>query len=296
VDLVAVCSPDQFHAEQVVAACTAGKRGILVEKPLAVARDEAASIRDASVRFGVPIVVGAMHSWDPAWLAASKEWLDSDGHARLIRSTIHLPVNSDIMHFATDLASHDGRRGMRVPAGLTPRLGAARRRLRPPDRASREARLRAVILGFAVHAIPLIRVLAPALGSVVFARPAYPWGYSVAYDAAQTAVTMTGTIGGHWTPTWTFDAWEEDRRMHVDFPPAFVMAGSGEASISDLTRRVSWRMPHNGYLAEWLHLADVAEGRAELAISVSAAVDDYLHALSIANAGAEWLHRDVTGS
>lgn len=38
VDVVAVCSPHQFHAEQVAAICAAGKRGILCEKPLATSR------------------------------------------------------------------------------------------------------------------------------------------------------------------------------------------------------------------------------------------------------------------
>ena len=36
VDVVAICSPGQFHAEQVEAATAAGKRAILCEKPLAI--------------------------------------------------------------------------------------------------------------------------------------------------------------------------------------------------------------------------------------------------------------------
>ena len=45
VDVVAVCSPHQFHAEQVAAICAAGKRGILCEKPLATTEAEAEEIR-----------------------------------------------------------------------------------------------------------------------------------------------------------------------------------------------------------------------------------------------------------
>src|SRR4030081_430566 len=41
VDIVAICSPPQFHAEQVVAACQAAKRAILCEKPLATSGEEA---------------------------------------------------------------------------------------------------------------------------------------------------------------------------------------------------------------------------------------------------------------
>src|SRR4051794_35275102 len=35
VDVVAVCSPHQFHAAQVIAACRAGKKAVLCEKPFA---------------------------------------------------------------------------------------------------------------------------------------------------------------------------------------------------------------------------------------------------------------------
>ena len=49
-----------------------GKRGILCEKPLATTVAEAQLIADASARTGVPVVVGAMHVYDPAFAAAQK--------------------------------------------------------------------------------------------------------------------------------------------------------------------------------------------------------------------------------
>ena len=70
VDVVAVCSPPQFHAEQVAAICAAGKRGILCEKPLATSREEAEGIATAVAASGIPLIVGAMHAYDPGWLAA----------------------------------------------------------------------------------------------------------------------------------------------------------------------------------------------------------------------------------
>src|SRR5207247_5670149 len=74
VDVVAVCSPHQFHAEQVEAATKAGKRGILCEKPLATTVEQAQRIADVSASSGVPVVVGAMHVHDPAFVAASRAW------------------------------------------------------------------------------------------------------------------------------------------------------------------------------------------------------------------------------
>ena len=76
VDVVAVCSPHPFHAAQVEAACEAGKKAILCEKPLAVKEDEVARILAASRDSGVPAIVGAMHVYDPAM-----QWARRDGRA-----------------------------------------------------------------------------------------------------------------------------------------------------------------------------------------------------------------------
>jgi myo-inositol 2-dehydrogenase / D-chiro-inositol 1-dehydrogenase len=62
-----------------------------------------------------------------------------------------------------------------------------------------------------------------------------------------------------------------------------VLAGSATAELIRATSRSSWRYAHNGYQAEWLHLADVAEGKSELAIGVQTAVDDLLYALALAD-------------
>ena len=70
VDVVAICSPHEFHAEQVVAACSAGKRAVLCEKPLAMSRAEANKIAAVFTETGVPILVGAMHTFDPGWRSA----------------------------------------------------------------------------------------------------------------------------------------------------------------------------------------------------------------------------------
>jgi myo-inositol 2-dehydrogenase/D-chiro-inositol 1-dehydrogenase len=74
VDVVAICSPHQFHADQVAAAADAGKRGILCEKPLATTVEQAQRIADLSKSSGIPVVVGAMHAYDPAWAAVQRHW------------------------------------------------------------------------------------------------------------------------------------------------------------------------------------------------------------------------------
>jgi predicted dehydrogenase len=56
VDTVVIATPHSFHAEQAVAAATAGK-AIISEKPMAVSLEEADAIRAAVERYGVPYTV-----------------------------------------------------------------------------------------------------------------------------------------------------------------------------------------------------------------------------------------------
>ena len=124
VDVVAVCSPHQFHADQVAAICAAGKRGILCEKPLATSREEAERIGAVVAGSGIPLVVGAMHAYDPGWLAAADACADRLDTAHIIRSTIVLPFNDRFEDWATEIASL---------AFARPGRGAGRSRARRPD-------------------------------------------------------------------------------------------------------------------------------------------------------------------
>src|SRR4051794_31264182 len=67
VEVVAVCSPPSQHAEQVVAAIEAGKRGIFCEKPIATTLDDAVAVVEACRRARVPLLVGTNHLFDHAW-------------------------------------------------------------------------------------------------------------------------------------------------------------------------------------------------------------------------------------
>jgi hypothetical protein len=88
---------------------------------------------------------------------------------------------------------------------------------------------------------------------------------------------------GRWRPDWSLRAFGAGCELHVQFPPSYVLAGSATATLATATSQVSWRYPRNGYQEEWLHLADVAEGRSELAVPVQTAVDDLLYALRLAD-------------
>ena len=73
------------------------------------------------------------------------------------------------------------------------------------------------------------------------------------------------------------------QELRVDFPPSYVLAGSATACLAAGAEIRSWRYPRNGYQAEWEHVADVAEGRADHADSLSTAVSDLASAITIAD-------------
>ncbi|MGH3277442.1 MAG: Gfo/Idh/MocA family protein [Streptosporangiaceae bacterium] len=273
VDVVAICSPHRFHAEQVISACAAGKRAVLCEKPLATSAEEAARIEGAAAASGVPLLIGTMHAYDPAYAAARRHWGDLPDQATLLRSVIYLPANDVMVASSTDPALPPR------PATAAAANGQAAALPHPPT-------MRDAILGLAMHNLPLIREFVPETGRVRFAQMLRPWGYSVALSTGDRAVQLIGLMPGQWAPDWTLRVCGGDQELRVSFPPSYVLAGSATAELNTHGERVSWHYPENGYQAEWAHLADVAEGRAEPLISVADAVADLVYASEIADLAA----------
>lgn len=64
VDIVSVCTPQQHHAENTIAAAQAGKH-IVIEKPIANSPDEMRAMLDAVNKAGVKTVVSFVLRWNP---------------------------------------------------------------------------------------------------------------------------------------------------------------------------------------------------------------------------------------
>lgn len=64
VDIVAVCTPQHVHCENVLAAARAGKH-IIIEKPAAISLEELREMRDAVNRAGVKTIVSFVLRWNP---------------------------------------------------------------------------------------------------------------------------------------------------------------------------------------------------------------------------------------
>ncbi len=267
VDVVAVCTPPPLHAAHIVAACQAGVSVVLCEKPLATTLDEALAIAAAAASSRTHIVVGAMHLFDPAWVSARAAWGDAVS-AVLIRSSIVLPPNDLAQSWATERA-HAAR-------------GARDTSLGPVDAANLAAR----ILGLSIHDLPLVRAFLPGWreARVVAAQGLHPSGYGLVVRSGAQLVQVVGSFRDYWRPEWEFEVVGRDRRLHIDFGPAWVQAGGGRATLStpEGGTRVFADHPENGYLREWRHIAELGRGLRAAGISLREHLDDMRFATLIA--------------
>ncbi|UZX03123.1 Gfo/Idh/MocA family oxidoreductase [Arthrobacter sp. CDRTa11] len=271
VEVVAICSPHKFHAEQVIAACRAGKKAVLCEKPFAVSAAEAADISEVSAETGVPVIVGAMHTFDPGWLEAEKIWGDLPETAHYIRSSIVLPPNARFEDFSTEVITR--------PVMPTPDYS---------DPSVVKARFEGMVLGLAIHDLPLVRRFVPRFDDlkVLHAAIAKPFGYSITLRSGGRTIELLASINKSWKPDWTLEAYGPESALKVTFTPSYVQAGSAVAEYTAECRKlVAGPFTYNGYEGEWRHIADIIAGTAS-APAAKTLIEDLSFAIKIADAAA----------
>lgn len=271
VDVIAVCSPQQFHAEQVIAAMRAGKKAVLCEKPLVANREDAGAIREAAIATGVPLLVGTMHVYDPAWVAVREAWGAFPDSVRSIRSSIVVPLNDRFEEWATQMVGRPAV-NFAMPGEVTPE--------------SITQMFDTLVLGLAVHALPLVRSLLPEQTplEVFSARQIAPFGYLIGAHAGKCALHFVGTMHGHGEPYWELEAIAENEVVRVRFTPSFVHGGSAVATIlySDGSSRQFGPYADNGYVTEWRALHRAAWGDSSAIPAVDVLIDDLSFVLDVA--------------
>ncbi|GAA2026410.1 hypothetical protein GCM10009819_06980 [Agromyces tropicus] len=274
VEVVAICSPPDQHAAQVRAAVGAGVRAILCEKPLATTASDAAEIVETCMDAGIPLVVATNHLYDPAWARAKRHLVSRQSSIRAVSASVALPPNGRFHAAVTEL----------LDAGGTRRGGAPD--LADPDVAA--SVVRQLVLGLAIHDLPAIRDLAPEFERVDFAAPLPPIGYAVGFRSGGISILLTAVmLPDGPDPLWRLTVDTDDDRLDVEFPPAFVHAGSADIRVRlGEGRTTTYRRDRaDGYLAEWLALADLLDGAATT--EYHELLDDALFAIALADAAAE---------
>ncbi|MFC4311902.1 Gfo/Idh/MocA family protein [Steroidobacter flavus] len=271
IDVVAICSPNAFHAEQTIACCKAGKRAVLCEKPLAITREEAAAVAEAAAESGTRVMVGTMHAYDPGFRAGLAEWTQQRQRVTHVKSSIFLPPNAAFVGLATESLTPGG------PPPVAPGQ---------PSPEQQRAALKQTILGLAIHHIPLVRTFFPQCGKVLSARRLPPLGYSLLMHDGERSAELLGFMPGQWPTSWTFEVSGAGGELAIEFPPSYVLAGSGRATVRNPDSSRTFEFEINGYQAQWLQLHEALCARKPLSIPLSSAIDDLLFALELADRAA----------
>lgn len=267
VEVVAICSPNAFHAEQVIQACRAGKKAVLCEKPLAVSLAEASAISAAAAASGTAIFVGTMHAYDPAYRAGLAAWRATGDIAFQVRNGIFLPSNDVYIAQATELATAE--------IADHPRGGL--------EKPSPAALMRGAMLGLAIHDLPLVRDFQPDAGRVTWAHFLPPFGYALVATTESCTTELTAVVPGLWPPKWAFEAIGRTYRLHADMPPSYVMAGSATVSLHGPEGSTVFRFPKNGYQVLWEDIGRSVREGAPAPISLETAIADLAFALKLAD-------------
>ncbi|WP_194396810.1 Gfo/Idh/MocA family protein [Microbacterium atlanticum] len=271
VDVVAICSPPEEHAEQILAAVAAGKRAIFCEKPIATTVADAERAVEACRAAAIPLIVGTNHYYDPAWGRARHHLSASGGPVVSLSVTLALPPNGRYHDVVTEVAA---------PFAARPALDLSR-----PEVAA--GVVRALLTGLAIHDLPLVRDLAPQFERVVFARALAPIGFAVGFIASGVPVQFcTVMLPGGADALWRITVTTARDRVDVNFPPAFVHAGSAGVRVlaADGRDTAYDRHPDDGYVAEWRALAELIDSG--MPVEYDELLDDVRYTVALADQAA----------
>ena len=276
VEVVVICSPPERHAAQILAALRAGKRAILCEKPIGLTHDEVDAVIDECSARGAALVVGTNHVYDPAWTRAKKHLLAHGGRVDSIAASLALPPNDRYHEVVGEAALASSNASRPAPDWSD------------PDFAS--AVVRSLVLGLAVHDLPLIRDLAPRFERLVYARPVLPIGYAIGFVADGIPVSLAAVmLPGGADAAWTLRLLTEVDEVEISFPPAFVHAGSAGVIVRGITgHRTDYpRESVDGYVAEWRGLASLLSSDEPREYDEVRADGHY--AVDVADAASQWI-------
>jgi predicted dehydrogenase len=270
VEIVAICSPPAMHAQQILAAVAAGARAVFCEKPVALSIPEAEEVIEACRAAGTLLLVGTNHLFDSAWGRAKHQLDMLGGPIATIAVTMALPPNGRYHELVSE------------PESSAP---ASRGAPDWSDAAVAAGVLRQLVLGLAIHDLPALRDILPQLDEVIFARPIPPVGYEIGARGADTLVHLSAVmlpVGAD--ALWRMSIATSLDRLDVEFPPAFVHAGSARARVRAPDGRLTEYPPdsEDGYVAEWRAVASLLEGGTP--VEYDHLLEDAVYAVRLADA------------
>lgn len=104
VEAVWICSPSQFHADQ-IKACAANGKHVFCEKPIATDLAETVEAINACNEAGVKLMIGLQRRFDPNFLRVRQAIEEKEVGDTIIVSTSHSPKTASLQKLLA-LVSH----------------------------------------------------------------------------------------------------------------------------------------------------------------------------------------------
>lgn len=285
VEVVLIAAPDAVHADLAIAACEAGKRAVLLEKPPALSSRQARLISDASERTGTPVIVGYPHVYD----AAVEEALAALNDAPVRSAEFICRIGPNARYTADIVATvraDDVDRNVTTGGGQTlaeivaERLG--------PEAPSTYVTATALMMGLAIHDLPVLRRVVREPLHVAYARvrPGAGRGRLVGFGVDAVLETASGgrvlyemELQDLKLIDWGFEARRDGLVVRVAYPTSYAQGAPSTCTVrSDGPRGpVEQRYDQTyetGFRREWRRLHDVATAAAAPLTPIADAVND----------------------
>jgi predicted dehydrogenase len=265
VDVVVVCAPDAVHADLAIAACEAGKRAVLLEKPPALNSRLAALIADAAAQSATPVIVGYPHVYDAA--VAQALAAIGDGPVRSAEFICRIGPNARYTgEILATMRADDLDRWGGIIDGLS-RIATVSENL-GVDVPSSYVSASALMLGLAIHDLPVLRRVVGEPLQVAYARVRRGRGMTgfgidaVLELASGGRVLYQLEIQDLKMTDWGFEARRDGLAVRVEYPTSYAQGAPSVCTVRSEgaggpEERRTDQTFETGFRREWRHLHDV---------------------------------------
>lgn len=285
VDVVLVATPDSHHADVTIAACEAGKKAVLVEKPLTLNARIARDIARSSRNTGVPVLLSYPHVYDPAFVRARELWGPPGGlysgefrciigpNEKYTRDTIDTIRGGEVDMFNLLISQMD--------------LGAVATEMMGMDIGVGDVVVYGIIMGLLIHDFPVMRRILGEPDDILYASARGTesmgmmpgLGIDIVFAYGSGRVLHQVEIQRIKSTDWGFDLRRDDLHVSVRYPTTFA---PGAPSVCTLRREEEFMTVdeshggcyENGFRRAWNHLYDVVTGGLAPETGVEDAVRD----------------------
>jgi len=277
VEVVLVATPDAFHARYAIDACRAGKRAVLVEKPLALTVGEARAVTAEAEAAGVPVQVGTMHRYDPAFRRAEELIAGLDPPDLVVVETFAGP-NEEFVADTVELIR--GPVDPELSDAETPlswlATGIHHAGLDAPSE-----HLIAALMGLTLstHDLALLRATLGEPESVEHLTLLRGFGFETVLDYGHTKAVLVAYERAVKRVDWRIRWFWPDREVELRFPQSWGASEAASVAVhtndgSMLHTETFGARHETGFRAEWRHLHAVATtGAQPLTPAADAAAD-----------------------